>query len=723
MNRVAGSLYINRESCINHELQFKEALFKINSPFEPAGDQPQAIDYLVKGVNSGAKHQALLGVTGSGKTFTMANIIAKIGKPTLVIAPNKTLAAQLYNEFASLFPHNAVEYFVSYYDYYQPEAYIPSSDTYIQKDSAINEMIDKMRHSATRSVLARRDVIVVASVSCIYGLGAPEDYLALRVEVAVDMEMPREALLAQLVDIQYERNDIDFHRGTFRVRGDRVEIFPAYEEDKALRIDFFGDTIESISEINPLKGDIINSIRETAVFPASHYVTMKQTRERAIKAINEELQLRLEYFYRENKLLEAQRLEERTRYDLEMLNEIGYCTGIENYSRHLTGRNQGEAPPTLLDYFPDDFLLFFDESHISVPQIGAMYKGDLSRKTTLVEYGFRLPSAVDNRPLKFEEFRKKISQVIYVSATPADYEFQKADGMVAEQIVRPTGLLDPEVEIRDAKHQVDDLYEEILKRIEPENQREKERILVTTLTKRMAEDLTDYFSELGIKVKYLHSDIGTVERIDIIQDLRKGVFDVLIGINLLREGLDIPEVSLVAILDADKEGFLRSYRSLIQTFGRAARNAAGRVIMYAERLTPSMKKAVEETDRRRIIQKEYNIKHGIVPSTIKKELKSFDYTMEKKISFSDEAERLFEESPADYLMAAEALESYNSVNTSFIKDIQNSSKTSNPKEADKIKMDKLIKALEKEMKQAASSLKFEKAAEIRDKIKNLKKSN
>lgn len=723
MNRVAGSLYINRESCINHEFQFKESLFKINSPFEPAGDQPQAIDYLVKGVNSGAKHQVLLGVTGSGKTFTMANIIAKIGKPTLVIAPNKTLAAQLYNEFASLFPHNAVEYFVSYYDYYQPEAYIPSSDTYIQKDSAINEMIDKMRHSATRSVLARRDVIVVASVSCIYGLGAPEDYLALRVEVAVDMEMPREALLAQLVDIQYERNDIDFHRGTFRVRGDRVEIFPAYEEDKALRIDFFGDTIESISEINPLKGDIINSIRETAVFPASHYVTMKQTRERAIKAINEELQLRLEYFYRENKLLEAQRLEERTRYDLEMLNEIGYCTGIENYSRHLTGRNQGEAPPTLLDYFPDDFLLFFDESHISVPQIGAMYKGDLSRKTTLVEYGFRLPSAVDNRPLKFEEFRKKISQVIYVSATPADYEFQKADGMVAEQIVRPTGLLDPEVEIRDAKHQVDDLYEEILKRIEPENQREKERILVTTLTKRMAEDLTDYFSELGIKVKYLHSDIGTVERIDIIQDLRKGVFDVLIGINLLREGLDIPEVSLVAILDADKEGFLRSYRSLIQTFGRAARNAAGRVIMYAERLTPSMKKAVEETDRRRIIQKEYNIKHGIVPSTIKKELKSFDYTMEKKISFSDEAERLFEESPADYLMAAEALESYNSVNTSFIKDIQNSSKTSNPKEADKIKMDKLIKALEKEMKQAASSLKFEKAAEIRDKIKNLKKSN
>ncbi|MBF0304001.1 MAG: excinuclease ABC subunit UvrB [Desulfamplus sp.] len=704
MNKIGNSLYIT------DGIQDKSQ-FKLVSHFKPTGDQPQAIDYLVKGVNSGAKHQVMLGVTGSGKTFTMANIIAKIGKPTLVIAPNKTLAAQLYNEFASLFPHNAVEYFVSYYDYYQPEAYIPSSDTYIQKDSAINEMIDKMRHSATRSVLARRDVIVVASVSCIYGLGAPEDYLALRVEIAADMEMPREALLAQLVDIQYERNDIDFHRGTFRVRGDRVEIFPAYEEDKALRIDFFGDTIESISEINPLKGYIINSIRETAVFPASHYVTMKQTRERAIKGINEELQLRLEYFYKENKLLEAQRLEERTRYDLEMMNEIGYCTGIENYSRHLTGRNQGEPPPTLLDYFPDDFLLFFDESHISVPQTGAMYKADRSRKNTLVEYGFRLPSAVDNRPLKFEEFKQRVSQVIYVSATPADYEFQKADGRVAEQIVRPTGLLDPEIEVRDAKYQVDDLYEEIVKRIEPDNPEAKERVLVTTLTKRMSEDLTDYFSELGIKVKYLHSDIGTVERIDIIQDLRKGVFDVLIGINLLREGLDIPEVSLVAILDADKEGFLRSYRSLVQTFGRAARNVAGKVIMYAENITPSMKKAMEETQRRRIIQKEYNLKHNIVPATIQKELKSFDYTMEKKVSYSEEMKRVLEESSGRDMMAAESLESYN--NVAF-----NSSKTA--KEANKTKIDKLIKTLEKDMKQAAAALEFEKAAELRDKIRDLK---
>ncbi|MBF0572737.1 MAG: DEAD/DEAH box helicase family protein, partial [Desulfamplus sp.] len=484
--------------------------FKLISPFKPTGDQPKAIEYLAKGILQGEKHQVLLGVTGSGKTFTMANIITAVGKPALVIAPNKTLAAQLYNEFSSLFPHNAVEYFVSYYDYYQPEAYIPSSDTYIQKDSAINEMIDKMRHSATRSVLARNDVIIVASVSCIYGLGAPEDYLALRVEISVDMEMPRESLLAGLVDIQYERNDVDFHRGTFRVRGDRVEIFPAYEEDKALRIDFFGDTIENISEINPLKGDIINSLRKTAIFPASHYVTLKQTRERAVKGINEELALRLEYFYKENKLLEAQRLEEKTRYDLEMLNEIGYCTGIENYSRHLTGRKAGDPPPTLLDYFPDDFLLFFDESHISVPQIGAMYKADLSRKSTLVEYGFRLPSAIDNRPLKFEEFKEKVSQVIYVSATPADYELDKAKenivdtknddcvsekiaafiehrGRVAEQIVRPTGLLDPEVEIRDAKHQVDDLYEEILKRVEPINP-------LLSLNKRTSNNYTDILS-------------------------------------------------------------------------------------------------------------------------------------------------------------------------------------------------------------------------------------
>lgn len=722
--------------------------FKLFSPFKPTGDQPQAIEYLAKGVMAGEKHQVLLGVTGSGKTFTMANIIAAVGKPTLVIAPNKTLAAQLYNEFCTLFPHNAVEYFVSYYDYYQPEAYIPSSDTYIQKDSAINEMIDKMRHSATRSVLARNDVIVVASVSCIYGLGAPEDYLALRVEIEVDMEKPRELLLANLVDIQYERNDIDFHRGTFRVRGDRVEVFPAYEEEKALRIDFFGDTIESISEIDPLKGSILNTIRKTAIFPASHYVTMKQTRERALKSINEELHLRLEYFHKNNKLLEAQRIEERTRYDLEMINEIGYCNGIENYSRHLTGRNPGEPPPTLLDYFPDDFLIFFDESHISVPQTGAMYKADRSRKATLVEHGFRLPSAVDNRPLKFEEFKSKISQVIYVSATPADYELEKSKegskkpaatfrdpkasstrpnnictdqngnipktqnpeasrlteaasdyrGRVAEQIVRPTGLLDPMLEVRSAKNQVDDLYEEIIKRVQSH-----ERVLVTTLTKRMAEDLTDYFAELSIKVKYLHSDIGTVERIDIIQDLRKGVFDVLIGINLLREGLDIPEVSLVAILDADKEGFLRSYRSLIQTFGRAARNVAGKVIMYAESITPSMKKAMDETERRRIIQKNYNQKHGIIPSTIKKELKTFDYTMEKQVmSHESQVNEILE----TYGYSSKGSEKYDK---------------KAKKKIGQENIAKIINDLEKEMKKAASEMAFEKAAELRDKIKELRK--
>ncbi|MBU1583213.1 MAG: excinuclease ABC subunit UvrB, partial [Proteobacteria bacterium] len=523
-------------------------LFNLVSDFSPTGHQPDAIDYLTRGVLNNEKHQVLLGVTGSGKTFTMANVIARVEKPSLVIAPNKTLAAQLYNEFKSLFPDNCVEYFVSYYDYYQPEAYIPASDTYIQKDSSINEVIDKMRHSATRSVLARRDVIVVASVSCIYGLGAPEDYLDLRVTLAVDMEISREKVLEKFVNIQYTRNDTDFHRGTFRVRGDRVEIFPAYEEDKAVRIDFFGDIIEGISEINPLKGDVLKKFDQAVIYPASHYVTKQKTRKRAMEGIVEELKLRLEYFHSNNKLVEAQRLEERTRYDLEMLNEIGYCNGIENYSRHLTGRKPGEPPPTLLDYIGDDFLLFFDESHISVSQLGAMYKADRSRKTTLVEHGFRLPSAVDNRPLQFEEFTLKVPQVVYVSATPADYEMEKARGRVAEQIVRPTGLLDPEVEIRDAKNQVDDLYEEIMKRVAAQ-----ERVLVTTLTKRMAEDLTDYYADLGVKVKYLHSDIGTVERIDIIQDLRKGEFDVLIGINLLREGLDIPEVSLVAILDADKE--------------------------------------------------------------------------------------------------------------------------------------------------------------------------
>ncbi len=655
-------------------------LFNLVSEYSPTGDQPEAIETLSTGVLNKERHQVLLGVTGSGKTFTMANVIARVEKPSLVIAPNKTLAAQLYNEFKALFPDNCVEYFVSYYDYYQPEAYIPASDTYIQKDSSINEVIDKMRHSATRSVLARKDVIVVASVSCIYGLGAPEDYLALRVTLTRDMEISREKVLAKFVDIQYTRNDTDFHRGVFRVRGDRVEIFPAYEEDKAVRIDFFGDTIEGISEIDPLKGDVLKSFDQAVIYPASHYVTRQQTRKRAMEAIVEELKARLEYFHSNNKLVEAQRLDERTRYDLEMLNEIGYCNGIENYSRHLTGRKPGEPPPTLLDYMDDDFLLFFDESHISVSQLGAMYKADRSRKTTLVEHGFRLPSAIDNRPLKFEEFKQKTPQVIYVSATPADYEMEKAGNNIAEQIVRPTGLLDPEVVILSAKSQVDDLYEEIIKRVEA-----KERVLVTTLTKRMAEDLTDYYSDLGIKVKYLHSDIPTMERMDIIQDLRRGLFDVLIGINLLREGLDIPEVSLVAILDADKEGFLRSYRSFIQIFGRASRNVFGRVIMYAEKETASMKKAIFETKRRQKIQRAYNEKYHIVPTTIQKDINLFTYSGQDS-----------------------QLVTPGSVN----EDIQNY-------EGRELNLEDIVKDLEYKMKKAAETLEFERAAEYRDKIKEL----
>jgi len=655
-------------------------LFNLVSDFSPTGDQPKAIEYLTKGVLNNEKHQVLLGVTGSGKTFTMANIIAGVGKTSLIIAPNKTLAAQLYNEFKLLFPDNCVEYFVSYYDYYQPEAYIPSSDTYIQKDSSINEVIDKMRHSATRSVLARKDVIVVASVSCIYGLGAPEDYLDLRVTLAVDMEISREKVLEKFVNIQYARNDTDFHRGVFRVRGDRVEIFPAYEEDKAVRIDFFGDTIEGIWEINPLKGDVLSSFDQTVIYPASHYVTKTRTRKRAIKEILVELKTRLEILRSENKLVEAQRLEERTQYDLEMLNEIGYCNGIENYSRHLTGRKPGEPPPTLLDYMDDDFLLFFDESHISVSQLGAMYKADRSRKTTLVEHGFRLPSAIDNRPLQFEEFKHKVPQVVYVSATPADYEMEKAQNRVAEQIVRPTGLLDPRLDVRDAKAQVDDLYEEIMKRVAA-----KERVLVTTLTKRMAEDLTDYYADLGVKVKYLHSDIGTMERIDIIQDLRRGLFDVLIGINLLREGLDIPEVSLVAILDADKEGFLRSFRSFIQIFGRASRNVYGRAIMYAEKETASMKKAISETRRRRKIQKAYNEQHNIIPTTIQKNINLFDYSTK---------------------------DSESSLEGSVDEDIKTY-------EGRELNLEDIVKDLEYKMKKAAENLEFEKAAEYRDKIKEL----
>ncbi|MCK5542912.1 MAG: excinuclease ABC subunit UvrB [Desulfobacterales bacterium] len=656
-------------------------IFKLESGFTPTGDQPEAIKCLTDGIKKGHAHQVLLGVTGSGKTFTMANVIEKIGKPTLIIAPNKTLAAQLYNEFKGLFPKNRVEYFVSYYDYYQPEAYIPSSDTYIQKDASINDMIDRMRHSATRAVLSRSDVIVVASVSCIYGLGAPADYLELCIKLNMDMELSRDKFIRKLVSIQYTRNDMDFHRGTFRVRGDRVEIFPVYEEEYALRIEFFGDTIESISEFDPLKGDMTNKLTETAVFPASHYVTLEQTRQRAIKSIKEELKERLELLTSENRLVEAQRLQERTEYDLEIMQEIGYCTGIENYSRHLTGRAKGEPPPTLFDYFPEDFLLFFDESHISVSQLGAMYKADKSRKESLINHGFRLPSAADNRPLQFKEFQEKVNNVIYVSATPADYEIEKAGKSIAHQIVRPTGLLDPKVEVRSAENQVDDLYEEIIKRVKA-----GERVLVTTLTKRMSEDLTDYYFDLGIKVKYLHSDIGTIERVDIIQDLRKGLFDVLIGINLLREGLDIPEVSLVAILDADKEGFLRSFRSFIQTFGRASRNEFGRVIMYADKMTVSMEKAMGETKRRRSIQKQHNIDNHITPTTIIKELRMFDYSMAKKIQESEG-------------LVAEEVEQYKSKNKDF---------------------DEIINELQEDMEKASKALKFEKAASIRDKIKELK---
>jgi excinuclease ABC subunit B len=655
--------------------------FKLTTSFEPTGDQPKAIEKLTRNLLAGHRHNVLLGVTGSGKTFTMAQVIARVNRPTLVIAPNKTLAAQLYNEFKQLFPENAVEYFVSYYDYYQPEAYIPSSDTYIQKDSSINEMIDKLRHSATRSVLSRRDIVVVASVSCIFGLGAPEDYLDMRVDIEIDMEFGRDEFLFKLVAMQYERNDIDFHRGVFRVRGDRVEVFPAYEEDRAIRVDFFGDQIEAFSEIDALRGTVIKGLKHAAIFPASHYVTRKTTLKKAIETILEELKERLEYFHNENKLIEVQRIEERTHFDLEMIQELGYCNGIENYSRHLTGRKAGEPPPTLLDYFPDDFLLFIDESHIGVPQLRGMYRGDRSRKKTLVEYGFRLPSALDNRPLRFEESEARISQVVYVSATPAEYELTQAKASVVELIVRPTGLIDPPIEVRSAKNQVDDLLEEILI-----HQDRNERVLVTTLTKRMAEDLTEYYSDLGIRVRYLHSDISTLERIDIIRDLRMGSFDVLVGINLLREGLDIPEVSLVAILDADKEGFLRSTRSLIQTCGRASRNVRGKVIMYADIVTHSMKLCIDETNRRRKIQKAYNRRHNITPETIQKDITQvFDFG-------DDQAD-------SAHNHVAEAVAAYKSLDD----------------------IDAVIGSLKKEMNQAAKALEFERAAELRDEIKALQK--
>ena len=655
--------------------------FKIVSDFKPKGDQPQAIRKLAEGVKQGLTHQVLLGVTGSGKTFTMANVIEQVQRPTLVIAPNKTLAAQLFQEFRALFPENAVEYFVSYYDYYQPEAYVPSTDTYIEKDASINDLIDKMRHSATHSVLTRRDAVVVASVSCIYGLGSPETYQGMIVLVEDQKEISRDNVLARLVEIQYQRNDYDFHRGTFRVRGDVLEIFPAYEENRAIRVEFFGDLVESIAEIDPLRGKILRKLRHVTIFPGSHYVTPQDRLRMAIQSILQELDERLKELHSQRKLLEAQRLEQRTHFDVEMLQEMGYCTGIENYSRHLDGRRPGEPPYTLLDYFPKDVLIFIDESHITVPQLNGMYWGDRTRKETLVEYGFRLPSALDNRPLSFEEFEARVPQVTYVSATPADYERKKAKGRIVEQIIRPTGLIDPEVVVKPARYQVDDLLGEIQSRVA-----KGERVLVTTLTKRMAEDLTSYYANLGLKVKYLHSDVQTLERTEIIRDLRLGKFDVLVGINLLREGLDLPEVSLVTILDADKEGFLRSETSLIQTFGRAARNISGRVVLYADLVTESMKKALEETNRRRKIQEAYNRKNGITPETVKK-------------AIPDILTSIYE---ADYVTVpavAEEAEEYVSI----------------------FDLPKKVSRLKKEMREAAARLDFEKAAEIRDRIKSLEK--
>ena len=654
--------------------------FRLVTDFKPRGDQPAAVDALVDGVNRGLRHQVLLGVTGSGKTFTMANVIAQVQKPTLVIAPNKTLAAQLFGEFKSLFPENAVEYFVSYYDYYQPEAYVPATDTYIAKDASINEAIDKMRHSATRSLLERRDVIIVASVSCIYGLGSPEAYHGMLLHLEKGQEIDRQAVLRKLVEIHYRRSDLDFHRGTFRVRGDVVEVFPAHEEERAVRIEFFGDAVERIVEIDPLWGKTIRELSRLAVYPASHYVTTRPALVQAVRSIKAELKERLAALEAQRKLLEAQRLDERTRFDLEMLQELGYCTGIENYSRHLTGRAPGEPPPCLLDYYPRDSLFFIDESHITVPQLQGMYRGDRSRKLTLVEYGFRLPSALDNRPLSFEEFEAVVPQVIYVSATPADYEIRAAQGVVVEQIIRPTGLMDPKIHVRPGEHQVDDLLAEIRRRV-----KRNERILVTTLTKRMAEDLTEHLADLGVRVRYLHSDINTLQRVEIIRDLRLGRFDVLVGINLLREGLDIPEVTLVAILDADKEGFLRSERSLIQTCGRAARNVAGEVILYGSELTRSMNRAVEETERRRRVQGEFNRTHGITPETIRKEIR-------------DILSSVYE---ADYVtvpVVAEEKAAYRSAD----------------------ELERHIARLEKEMSEAAAKLEFEEAAKLRDEIKGFR---
>ena len=659
-------------------MQTEQSIFKLHSEYQPTGDQPQAIEALVNGFKEGNQFQTLLGVTGSGKTFTMANVIAKLNKPTLVIAHNKTLAAQLYGEFKEFFPENAVEYFVSYYDYYQPEAYVPSSDTYIAKDSSINEEIDKLRLSATASLIERKDVIVISSVSCIYGLGSPEDLFSMMVSLRPGMEVDRDDVLRALVDIQYTRNEMDFHRGTFRVHGDVVEIFPANNSERAIRVEFFGDEIDRITEIDVLTGEIKASLEHVAIFPASHYVVPKEKILAACDNIEKELEERVRYFKGEDKLIEAQRIAERTNFDVEMLRETGFCSGIENYSRHLAGTPAGATPLTLMNYFNDEFLIIIDESHITLPQVRGMYAGDRSRKTTLVEYGFRLPSALDNRPLNFEEFEQKIDQMLFVSATPGEYEEQH-ELLRAEQIIRPTGLLDPKIEVRPVEGQIDDLIGEVNKETKNGN-----KVLITTLTKRMAEDLTDYMKEVGIRVKYLHSDIDTLERAEIIRDLRLDVFDVLVGINLLREGLDIPEITLVAILDADKEGFLRSETSLIQTIGRAARNSDGHVIMYADKITDSMRVAIDETERRRAIQQAYNEEHGITPTTIKKSVRDL-IAISKKV-------------------AQEEL---------------NFAKT--PESMNRGELEKLIKEVEKKMKAAATDLNFEAAAELRDRMVDLRK--
>jgi excinuclease ABC subunit B len=646
------------------------------SDYKPLGDQPRAIEELVDGVARGLSHQTLLGITGSGKTATMSWVIEKLNRPALIMAPNKTLAAQLYGEFKKLFPQNAVEYFVSYYDYYQPEAYLPTTDTFIEKDSSINDEIDKLRHSATRSVLSRRDVIVVASVSCIYGLGSPETYGKMHAFVEVGQRLNRDDFTRKLVDMLYDRNDFDFHRGTFRVRGDVVEVFPAYEDERAIRIEFFGDDVDQIAEIDPLRGLVVARLKRAVIFPNSHYVQTQERLKSAIAGIREELDLRLQAFKRDNKLLEAQRIEQRTMYDIEMLSEMGFCHGVENYSRWLDGRVENQPPYTLIDYFPKDFLCFVDESHVTVPQIGGMFRGDRRRKETLVEYGFRLPSALDNRPLRFEEWEERVGQVMFVSATPAEYELEKSGGIVVEQIIRPTGLTDPAVEMRPAKNQVEDLLGEIRKRVEL-----GDRVLVTTLTKRMAEELTNYYQEVGIRVRYLHSEVPTIERTEILRDLRNGEFDVLVGINLLREGLNLPEVSLVAILDADKEGFLRSARSLIQTMGRAARNVRGTVLLYADKETDSIRAAVGETDRRREAQREYNAANGITPRTVESAITSL-------------SESLYE---ADYVTVPKAAD------MDFTPD----------------ELRAQVAALREEMRAAAEDLDFERAADIRDRIKSL----